>query len=242
MSETTNTTTTTEGVDSNAAPGSSPAAAQPTPAAGDQQVTPAPTPNQPPVPPAAGETEPATPAADATPSDGETTTASAEGAPETYEAFQTTEGQPLPSDQSRVYEAIARALDLPQERAQEMVNAAIPVLQGMHETNVASAQAAWENELRADERLGGPRYDDTIRAAGEALNGDASGAAFGELLDETGLRNHPAVVRYLNWVGSSITPETTVVDGDPPGASDANLSPEERMARGYARNRTVAQS
>lgn len=79
--------------------------------------------------------------------------------------------------------------------------------------------ASWLAEVRADKELGGERFQQTVADLGRAQK--YLGADFGKVLAESGLGNHPVLVRALVKLGRAQREDT--VAG---GKSDAPPPPE----------------
>jgi hypothetical protein len=74
-------------------------------------------------------------------------------------------------------------------------------------------QKGWQDEVRADPNIGGPKLDASIaatRQGAEALLGDKAAQALYKALNITGAGNHPDVVRALYTAFSRHAPATGV--------------------------------
>lgn len=80
----------------------------------------------------------------------------------------------------------------------------------------------WEADARADKTLGGAKYDENVATALKGLDAVAD-ADFRAILNETGLGNHPAVIRTFLKVGQQIA-DTAVVKGTPATGAAKTLS------------------
>lgn len=77
----------------------------------------------------------------------------------------------------------------------------------------------WLTETRNDPEIGGEYLQQTMKNVNNALNAP-SGAEVAEILKQTGLQNHPAIIKLLNHYGKmaktdsvrGVTPVTTVSD------------------------------
>lgn len=88
------------------------------------------------------------------------------------------------------------------ERDHDMVAQGI---ESMH-AGMEAQSAAWQAEFHADQEYGGAKAKESAAMAAKALveYGGADRAAISDLLDATGLGNHPALLRMLARVGRSI--------------------------------------
>lgn len=106
--------------------------------------------------------------------------------------------------------------NVPAEVAQEMVSTyaahvaeqTAAALQAADEA-FASQVKGWADETRADPEIGGANLKASIAASQRVLAqfGDASTQT---LLNQSGLGNHPAMVKLLAKIGAAITEDTTI--------------------------------
>ena len=103
-------------------------------------------------------------------------------------------------------------------RQARIVAASMKVSQEAHAAQVAQ----WEKDAKSDPVIGGAKYDENIATA---LKGVAAVAdpEFRALMDQTGLGNHPAVIRAFLKVGQQIA-DTPVVKGIPTNGAAKSLS------------------
>lgn len=64
----------------------------------------------------------------------------------------------------------------------------------------------WASQSTSDREMGGSRWSETMRLADIAMNagGATKGSEFRQLLDESGLGNHPAFVRVFRKLGQQL--------------------------------------
>lgn len=155
----------------------------------------------------------------------------AEGAPESYTDFTVPDGAELPAGLADDIKSVAKELKLTQEQAQKLADLGLK-----HGTVSAEAQAKalqdmqaeWVTSAKGDKEFGGEKFDANLAVAKKAL--DTFGTAeFKELLNATGLGNHPEVIRVLFKVGSKISEDGSVV---PAGKSSPN---DDKSFRGIAK-------
>jgi hypothetical protein len=89
---------------------------------------------------------------------------------------------------------------------------------------VAEARETWANEAKADKELGGEKFDENLAVAKGALK------AFGtpeltQLLNESGLGNHPEVLRMFYRAGKAISEDSVLLGTSGNNAPD----PAKRM-------------
>lgn len=169
---------------------------------------PSPTPTAPPDPKPEGEPDPK-------PAEGEPEKApeAPAGAPEAYEAFAVPDGMTLDAAALEAFAPVAKQLNLTQAQAQELVD--------VFAANVAAREAArvaevtgWADAARADPEIGGAKFTEHLAAAQAALRQFQSPALVA-MLNETGVGNHPEMIRLLAKVGRAIG-EDKLVTGNAP--------------------------
>lgn len=139
------------------------------------------------------------------------------GAPEKYELKlpeDAPEGMKFDAEAFAAIEPTLKALNLPNEAAQQLVDAyakeVLPALQ--KRTDDALAQTAadrrkeWDDAFTADPDIGGAKKAETITFAAKAFDfyGLKKGEGLRLLLDESGLGNHPDMIRFVARVGKDI--------------------------------------
>ena len=162
-----------------------------------------------------------------------------------YEGLTPPEGfEALDTDAIAAATPLMRAFGVADDKAQDFINQAAPVITGMIEratTAAAEAQAEqqaalrteWANTVKADPELGGANYDKTVSMAAVALD-----KFFDEdtrkMLNITGLGNYPGVVKGWAKIGAHFA-EGEIVTGEPapltkahPLYDDKFLPPEQR--------------
>jgi hypothetical protein len=144
----------------------------------------------------------------------------AAGAPEAYEAFALPEGYSIPEELNTALTATAKELKLPQAAAQKVVDLAVQHAQRMQaamDENLTAARTEWEASARADQEIGGANLTANLAIAKKGLTTFGSPALI-ELLNGSGLGNHPEIIRAFYRVGKTIS-EDTIVSGDAGGAA-----------------------
>lgn len=185
-----------------------PATAAPAAAAPDAAAAPA-------AAPAAGEQAPAS--AEQKPAEGEQKPADAQkpAVPENYE-FTAPEGVKLDDTVMTAFAESAKEAGLSQEAAQALVTKMAPTLaaqtQAQMEQSMAAARTEWATSAKADTEFGGEKFDANIAVAKQAFE------TFGtpelkQLLADSGLGDHPEVIRWAYRVGKAMSPDTKHVSG-----------------------------
>lgn len=144
---------------------------------------------------------------------------SAVAAPEKYE-FKTAEGQELDAEAVKAFEPIAKELNLSNEQAQKLVDVyGSKIMPKVVEQQAAQWQQQieqWAEQVKADKDLG---TDVSIGAAQKAMDKFGS-PELKQYLNETGLGNHPELVRIFANIGKAMS-EDGLVTGNSGGAKSA---------------------
>jgi hypothetical protein len=148
-----------------------------------------------------------------------------QGAPDKYE-FAPVEGVSLGEGVMTNFSEVAKELNLSQESAQKVLTKMAPAIQAHQMAQLESARSEWAKAATTDAEFGGERLQENLAVAKKAVD------AFGDtelktLLNESGLGNHPAIIRAFFKAGKAIS-EDRIVTGS------ANVrNPEDRAARLY---------
>ena len=144
-----------------------------------------------------------------------------EGAPEKYE-FQAGEGVELDTEALKDFEPVARELNLTNEQAQKLVDAYPKILAGVQQRQAEAWQAQteqWAADVKADKEIGGDKLTANLSAAQRAL--DQFGTSeLKEYLNNTGLGNHPDLVKTFVKIGKAMS-EDGMVTGKESGQRSA---------------------
>lgn len=128
-----------------------------------------------------------------------------EGAPESYEDFKLPEGQSLDPEATNAFKESAKADNLSQAQAQKYVDMASGLvdrtLKGYQDA-AAERITQWAEQTKADPVVGGPKYDENIKIALDAVSqfGDPE---LKQVFEEYGLGNNPALVRAFYRIGKA---------------------------------------
>lgn len=140
----------------------------------------------------------------------------AAGAPEAYEAFKFPEGTSIDQAALTGFQELAKASNLNQETAQKVLDHYLghrEQLQAAQAKQISDTVADWAKQSRADKEFGGAQFDVNVKVAQAAL-GEYGTKEFGEFLTQTGLGNHPEMIRFCVKVGKTLQ-EMKSVRGDP---------------------------
>lgn len=134
------------------------------------------------------------------------------GAPEEYAPFELPEGFTADGPVMDEFKAAAKALNLPQEAAQQVVNLGAKLVErtqaAMRDAWTAT-QTQWVDTIKKDAEIGGARLNERVAVAVKALDRFGS-PELRKALEETGMGNHPEIVRAFYRVGLAISEDTLV--------------------------------
>lgn len=162
---------------------------------------------------------PSAPTTDATSAD---TTATPSGAPEKYE-FAAPEGVTFSDSVIGKYSEVAKELDLPQDKAQLILDKMQPAIAAHQAEVVAQAKTQWADDSKADKEFGGDKLQESLAVAFKARDAFAS-PELRALLDETGLGNHPEVIRMFYRAGKAISEDTFTPGRNAGGSTPPTLA------------------
>jgi hypothetical protein len=147
-------------------------------------------------------------------------------APEVPEAYdlQMPEGVELDKAAAEEFTAIAKELKLDQTAAQKLADIGAKMAQRQQEAH-AKLVETWTEQVKTDKELGGDKLAENLGVARKAIDTFGS-PELKELLNSTGLGNHPEVVKLAFKVGKAIS-EDGFVAGKAPG--NASNDPAKKM-------------
>lgn len=133
--------------------------------------------------------------------------------PESYE-FKMPEGVELDKAAADEFQAIAKELKLDQASAQKVADIGAKMAQRQTEAHSKLVES-WVETVKTDKEIGGDKLDQNLAVARKALE------TFGtpelkDVLNATGLGNHPEVIRAFLKAGKLIS-EDKFVAGSPKG-------------------------
>ena len=131
-----------------------------------------------------------------------------EGAPEKYE-FKAPEGKQLDAETVEAFSEVAKELNLTQDAAQKMLTAMSDKLGARQAAQVDAVRSQWAESSKADKEFGGDKITENLSVAKKAL--DTFGTAeLRSLLNDSGLGNHPEVIRFMFRAGKAISEDRYV--------------------------------
>ena len=141
-----------------------------------------------------------------------------EGAPDKYEFNAKVADAPdeLDPEVLTAFGEVAKELNLPQEAAQKVLDKVAPVMQERQAKAAEQVRLDWANESQSDKEFGGESLNENLTVAKQSL--DAFGTdALKSLLQDTGLGNHPEIIRFMYRAGKAISEDSYV--GNSEGAN-----------------------
>lgn len=133
------------------------------------------------------------------------------GAPEKYE-FVPPEGGKFDTQVIEQFSSVAKELNLPQEAAQKMLDKVGPVLAARQAEQIEAARNEWAESAKSDKEFGGEHLQENLSVAKKALDTFGS-PALRALLNDSGLGNHPEVIRMMVKAGKSISEDKVITGG-----------------------------
>jgi len=146
-----------------------------------------------------------------------------EGAPENY-AFTAPEGTAIDDAVIGAFSEVAKELNLPQEQAQKVLDKMAPVIAARQLEQVQAARTEWAETAKVDKEFGGDKLTENLGTAKKALDAFAT-PELRALLEESGLGNHPEVIRVFYRAGKAIS-EDRFVSGQ---GGKAGTDPAKRL-------------
>ena len=134
-----------------------------------------------------------------------------EGAPDKYEFNAKVADAPdeLDPEVLTAFGEVAKELNLPQDSAQKVLDKVAPVIQARQAKVVEEAKIGWANDAKSDEEFGGENLNANLEIAKSSLKAFGTDALT-NLLQESGLGNHPEVIRFMYRAGKAISEDAYV--------------------------------
>lgn len=142
--------------------------------------------------------------------------------PEKYE-FKAPEGTEYDPEVVESFSAAAKKAGLTQDAAQKLIEDMAPAIAARQVDQVTTIQKEWKEASTADKEFGGEKLTENLGIAKRALdlfdplpaqagaNGTKQTTPLRTLLEETGLGNHPEVLRLLYRAGKAISEDKVIV-------------------------------
>lgn len=142
--------------------------------------------------------------------------AEAPGQPYEWQDFTVPEGVQLNEEITTSFKSILEDAKLsPQEKAQSLLDLQGKLTQSLMESQEqAKAEQAqqWAAQIKADKELGGENYSKTVETAVKAIEQYGT-PELRSLLNETGIGNHPELVKFCHRIGKALSEDGLVMGG-----------------------------
>lgn len=144
------------------------------------------------------------------------------GAPEQYEAFAAPEGVTLDDAVLTDFQGVAKEMGLSQEAAQALIDKMAPTIAKQNQAQLDNltkqVRAEWVDSSKADKEFGGDKLDENLAVAKRAWETYGT-PELTQLLNDSGLGDHPEVIRWAYRVGKTISPDSRHVSGGNPDSA-----------------------
>ena len=138
----------------------------------------------------------------------------ATGAPDAYADFELSENQSV----SDAFVEYAKGQNWTQEQAQSALErdatnekATVEAREAQQTEEMKAVKQGWLDEVMADKEIGGDNHKEVMAGAKQVLDQFGS-ESLNDLLNQTGLGNHPEVIRLFHNIRSTVS-EDAFVDG-----------------------------
>lgn len=132
-----------------------------------------------------------------------------EGAPEKYEDFAPVDGKTFDSEVLTGFSEAAKEANMTQEKAQVFLNKMAPILDRRTNEQLAELRSSWTEASKADTEFGGAKLNENMAMAIKAREQFGT-PELKTLLNESGLGNHPEVIRFFYRAGKALSEDTFV--------------------------------
>lgn len=136
-------------------------------------------------------------------------------APEAYEDFTLPEGMEMDADVLGEFKNLAKELNIPQAKAQQLIDFQTQLATKQaeeYQAAVTKQSQEWAASIKNDPEIGGENYDKSVASAIKVIQsfGDP---ALTELLNTTGLGNHPSLFKFCHRISAAISEDKFVMPG-----------------------------
>lgn len=143
--------------------------------------------------------------------------------PEQYE-FKAPDGREFDPGVIDAFSEVAKELSLPQDAAQKILDKVAPIIEARQVEQITALKTEWAETSKADKEFGGDKLNENLAVAKRAM--DAFGTPeLSTLLNESGLGNHPEIIRLMVRAGKAISEDGFV----PGGRASPPSDPAKRM-------------
>ena len=134
---------------------------------------------------------------------------------EAYEDFKLPEGMEMDADVLGEFKNLAKELNIPQAKAQQLIDFQTQLANKQaeqYQAAVTKQAQDWAASIKSDPEVGGENYDKSVASAIKVIQsfGDP---ALTELLNTSGLGNHPALFKFCHRISAAISEDRFVLPG-----------------------------
>lgn len=129
------------------------------------------------------------------------------GPPATAYSLSMPEGLQMSAEIVKEFEPVVRELNLSNAGANKLLPLAATFRDRLHKGNVEEhgrIAAGWAREARADPDIGRGNWAETSTLMSHALKAGAADREFLDLIEQSKIGNHPAMIRFLRNVGRNL--------------------------------------
>lgn len=143
-----------------------------------------------------------------------------------YQDFNVPEGQTLIPEVLEKFKSAALDAKLTQEQAQHLVDMgaemSAQITQQAWDAHNARI-AEWGEQAKADKEFGGDKLNENLALASKAMTAFAT-PELKQVLDQTGLGNHPELIRAFVRIGKQISEDSLVPGGSMPSGDSRSIA------------------
>lgn len=146
---------------------------------------------------------------------GEQDQQSATGAPEQYAEFTLPENMTINAPVLDGMKELFKGLNLSQEQAQQAVEwygkTVLPDISATLEQARTATINTWIESVKSDPELGGGKLGQSLKTAQVLIKEYPGKESFVQMLNETGIGNHPEMIRFLHHYGSTFREDRELI-------------------------------
>ena len=114
------------------------------------------------------------------------------------------------------FSGVAKELNLPQDKAQALIDKVAPAMKAQQDAAFATMKDTLLAAAKADTEIGGEKFDDSVATAKLAI-AEYFPPTFVKFLNDSGLGNHPDMIRGLRKMGTALRQDGHVPGNANPG-------------------------
>lgn len=129
--------------------------------------------------------------------------------------FTIADGVQMDADVLNDFKGLAKEFGLTQEGAQKLIDlqtALVAKQEQQYQAQLAEQAQQWQASLKSDKDFGGDRYDQSVQTAVKAVEQFGS-PELRQLLNDSGLGNHPELVKFCHRIGKALSEDSLVLGG-----------------------------